>query len=301
MQTKVGPRDGLQSYPMIPTSSKLSYINTLVSSGLRRLEVASFVSPKWVPSMANSGEVMDALDAKDGVRYEALTPNMKGYSQAVSHKSIGAVSVFGSSSEAFSMDNINCTIEQSMERFKDVVHSAKRDGVPVRGYISCVWGCPKQGLVPVKDVVRAMSMMKEMGVGELSLGDTIGLATPSDVRSLLSSLGSAGFDVSRDVAVHFHDTRGMAIANILASLDMGVRIIDSSAGGIGGCPYAGKGASGNVATEEVIYLLNGMGVETGVDIDKVVSAAGEILSILGKPAGDGGKLFKAHKNKVLKK
>ena len=251
--------------------------------------------------MANSGEVMDALDAKDGVRYEALTPNMKGYSQAVSHKSIGAVSVFGSSSEAFSMDNINCTIEQSMERFKDVVHSAKRDGVPVRGYISCVWGCPKQGLVPVKDVVRAMSMMKEMGVGELSLGDTIGLATPSDVRSLLSSLGSAGFDVSRDVAVHFHDTRGMAIANILASLDMGVRIIDSSAGGIGGCPYAGKGASGNVATEEVIYLLNGMGVETGVDIDKVVSAAGEILSILGKPAGDGGKLFKAHKNKVLKK
>ena len=264
---EVGPRDGLQNEMQpIDVDTKVGLIERLVAAGVTHIEAASFVSPKWVPQMAASADVMRRVPRAAGVHYSALAPNLKGLEAAID-AGCKEVAVFGAASESFSQRNINCSIRESLERFRTVIETAREHGLRVRGYVSCVLGCPYEGEIAPGKVAEVALLLDEMGCHEISLGDTIGRGTPRSTRLLLEAC-LKHLPAAR-LAGHFHDTWGMAIANIVASLDMGVRTFDSSVSGLGGCPYA-AGASGNVATEDVVYLLEGLGYETGIDLGKLV-------------------------------
>ncbi|KAJ8770352.1 hypothetical protein K2173_014963 [Erythroxylum novogranatense] len=279
---EVGPRDGLQNEKeIVPTAVKIELIKMLASSGLPVVEATSFVSPKWVPQLADAKDVMEAIRDFEGVQFPVLTPNLKGFELAVA---AGAkeVAVFAAASESFSKSNINCSIADSLVRYNDVVLAASKLSIPVRGYISCVVGCPVEGVIHPSKVAYVAKKLSDMGCYEISLGDTIGVGTPGSVIPMLEAVMDV---VSVDkLAVHFHDTYGQALTNILVSLQAGIKTVDSSVSGLGGCPYA-KGASGNVATEDVVYMLNGLGVKTNVDLQKIISAGMFISQHLGRPSG----------------
>uniref|UniRef100_A0A7S2UXZ5 hydroxymethylglutaryl-CoA lyase n=1 Tax=Fibrocapsa japonica TaxID=94617 RepID=A0A7S2UXZ5_9STRA len=283
---EVGPRDGLQNEPgVIPTATKIELINRLSDAGLQSIEATAFVSKKWVPQMGDSDEVAKGIKRKEGVNYSALTPNMKGLEGALA-ADIKEVAVFGAASEAFSKKNINCSIAESMQRFSQVTERAIRAGVRVRGYVSCALGCPYQGQVEPGAVAEVTESLLDLGCYEVSIADTTGVGTPGSTLRLLRHLKErkwrgAPFLEEGRLAVHFHDTYGQALPNILVALQEGINVVDSSVAGLGGCPYA-KGASGNVATEDVLYMLHGMGIATGVDIDAVISAGHYISQKLGK-------------------
>lgn len=264
---EVGPRDGLQNEKaIVPTPVKIELIDRLSDTGLQTIEATSFVSPKWVPQMADAAGVFAAIRKKPGVRYPVLVPNLQGYERA---RAAGAteIAVFTAASEAFNRKNINASIDESIERFMPVLEHARTDGVAVRGYVSTVLGCPYQGEVPLADVVRVAKRLHDLGCYEISLGDTIGIGTPAKARAMLAAVADAVPMTA--LAVHFHDTRGQALANILACLELGVAVVDSAVSGVGGCPYA-RGATGNVATEDVVYMLHGMGIITGIDLQKLI-------------------------------
>ncbi|MDC8804422.1 hydroxymethylglutaryl-CoA lyase [Halomonas pacifica] len=277
---EVGPRDGLQNEAEpIATATKLELIDRLGAAGLTHIEAASFVSPKWVPQMADHREVMTGLKRRPGVVYSALTPNLKGLEAALACGT-EEVAVFGAASEAFSQKNINCSVAESLERFVPVLARAQEAGVRVRGYVSCVLGCPYEGEIAPAKVAEVSRALLDMGCYEISLGDTIGVGTPLKAKRMLEA-------VAREVpmaqlAAHFHDTYGQAIANLYAVLEEGVAVIDGSVAGLGGCPYA-KGASGNVASEDVVYLLQGLGIETGIDLDKLAATGTWITQAIGRP------------------
>lgn len=279
---EVGPRDGLQNEKtIIATADKIELIDRLSQAGLRSIEATSFVSPKWIPQLADAAEVFGAIERKPGISYPVLVPNEKGYERA---REVGAqeVAVFTAASEAFNQKNINATIDESIERFSPVLERARADGVKVRGYVSTVLGCPYQGKVPVADVVRVAARLHALGCYEISLGDTIGVGTPHQARAMLKAVAN---EVPMPaLAVHFHDTYGQALANILACLEEGVAVVDSAVSGTGGCPYA-KGASGNVASEDVVYLLHGLGVETGIDLDRLSETGLWLSALLGRDTG----------------
>jgi hydroxymethylglutaryl-CoA lyase len=278
---EVGPRDGLQNEKIqVPTSIKVDFINRLSRTGLKCIEVTSFVSPKWVPQMGDHVEVLAAIDRIPGVRYSALTPNAQGMNKVISlgSKGVDEVAIFSSASETFSKKNINCSIETSLQRFDEVVKIARQKNLPVRGYVSCVVGCPYEGKITPSQVVPVVKKLLDMGCYEISLGDTIGVGTPKSIQQLLQAINTSGIP-SNKLAIHCHDTYGQAIANIAQALEMGIRCVDSSVAGLGGCPYA-KGATGNVATEDVIYLLNGLGYETGVDLNRLIDAGQFITDAL---------------------
>ena len=279
---EVGPRDGLQNESaFVPTMRKVALIESLADAGLKSIEVGSFVSPKWVPQMADSGEVLAALKPRDGVSYPVLTPNIKGFEGALA---AGAkeVTVFGAASEAFSQKNINCSVAESFERFALVAKAALDAGVMVRGYISCVLGCPYVGeIAPVK-VAEVVKALHDVGCYEVSLGDTVGVGTPAAARAMVEAV--AEVVPLENLAAHFHDTYGQALANLAAVLEMGVSVVDSSVSGLGGCPYA-AGAAGNVASEDVLYMLNGLGIETGVDLQALVAVSWSISEFLGRAPG----------------
>ena len=285
---EVGPRDGLQNEKaIVPTADKIALIDRLSATGLGTIEATSFVSPTWVPQLADAAEVFAGIRRREGVAYPVLVPNERGYERA---RAAGAteVAVFSAASEAFNQRNINASIDESLARFVPVLERAARDGVRVRGYVSTVLGCPYQGEVPVDEVVRVAGRLHAMGCYEVSLGDTIGIGTPVKAREMLRAVADA-VPMSA-LAVHFHDTRGQALANILACLEEGVRVVDSAVSGTGGCPYA-KGASGNVATEDVAYLLHGLGFDTGVDLVALVDAGRFITGVLGRePASKLGQV-----------
>jgi hydroxymethylglutaryl-CoA lyase len=279
---EVGPRDGLQNEKaLIPTADKIELINRLSATGLRSIEATSFVSPKWVPQLADAAEVFTGIRKAPGVSYPVLVPNLQGYERA---REVGAteVAVFSAASEAFNRKNINAGIDESIERFLPVLERAAADGVKVRGYVSTVLGCPYQGEVPLADVVRVARRLHEAGCYEVSLGDTIGIGTPGKARAMLRAV--AAEVPMAALAIHFHDTRGQALANILACLEEGVAVVDSAVSGTGGCPYA-PGASGNVATEDVVYMLEGMGVATGVDLPALVATGRWLAGLLGRASG----------------
>ena len=266
----VSPRDGLQSEPVfVPTEKKVVLIDALIDAGLRRIEVTSFVSPKWVPQMADHDELMRSLQRRPGVTYPVLTPNLQGFEAALA---AGAdhVAVFAAASESFSRKNINCSIAESIERFLPVMTAARERGVKVRGYVSCVIGCPYEGDIAPQQVAAVSQRLIDIGCHEVSLGDTIGVGTPASVRRMLDAV--AALVPLAQLAGHYHDTYGMAVANVFASYQFGLRCFDSSVAGLGGCPYA-KGATGNVATEDVVYLLHGLGAETGIDLSRLVDTA----------------------------
>jgi len=273
----VGPRDGLQNEKQtVPADIKIGLVHRLQDAGLKEIEVTSFVSPKWVPQMADNAQVMAGIQRRPGVRYAALTPNMKGLEGALA-SGVDEVVVFGAASEAFSQKNINCSIEESIARFAPVVEAARAAGVVVRGAISCAVGCPYEGEVAPERVERVARLMKQIGVQHMGVADTIGVGTPLKVqRALEATLKHYSVD---DISGHFHDTYGQALGNTLAALEMGVWRYDTSVAGLGGCPYA-KGATGNVATEDVVYMLQGMGIETGIDLDKLVDAGHYISEFL---------------------
>ncbi|AWL11787.1 Hydroxymethylglutaryl-CoA lyase [Saliniradius amylolyticus] len=276
---EVGPRDGLQNEPgTIDTADKVALVQALADAGLPVVESGAFVSPKWVPQMADSGEVLKTIERHKDTVYSALTPNIKGFELALD-AGADEVAIFGAASEAFSQKNINCSIAESLERFQPVLDAAKQANIPVRGYVSCVLGCPYEGEVSPQKVTDVTRQLLDMGCYEVSLGDTIGVGTPKSTQAMLKSVLSQV--PVEQIGVHFHDTYGQALANILTALQLGVRTVDSAVAGLGGCPYA-KGASGNVATEDVLYMLNGMGISTGVDLDRVVAAGERITQILGK-------------------
>ncbi|MBL1272769.1 MAG: hydroxymethylglutaryl-CoA lyase [Marinobacter maritimus] len=272
---EMSPRDGLQneSGPVIATDIKTGLIDRLADCGLTHIESASFVSPKWVPQMGDAAEVMAGINRKAGVRYSVLTPNLRGFENALA-AGADEVAVFGAASESFSQKNINCSIAESLERFLPVMEAAKKHKIPVRGYVSTVLGCPYEGDIAPEQVAKVAKDLADMGCYEISLGDTIGVGTPLKAKRMLEAV-TKHVPVER-LAAHFHDTYGQALANLYAVLEEGVAVIDASAAGLGGCPYA-KGASGNVATEDVLYLLNGLGISTGVDLNKLV-ATGEWIS-----------------------
>jgi hydroxymethylglutaryl-CoA lyase len=275
---EVGPRDGLQNeQELVPTATKLELIARLGACGLQTIEAAAFVSPKWVPQMADSADVMRELKRRDGVTYPVLVPNLQGLEAALA---AGAreIAVFGAASEAFSQKNINCSIAESLDRFRPVVAAAKKANVKVRGYVSCVLGCPYQGAVAPLAVADVAWQLFEMGCHEISLGDTIGVGTPAATKAMIEAV--ARRVPLKKLAGHFHDTYGMAIANIYASLEMGVAVFDSSVGGLGGCPYA-VGASGNVATEDVVWLMRGLGVASGVNLAALAETGEWICRQLG--------------------
>jgi len=276
---EVGPRDGLQNEKMaVPTQVKLELIGRLADAGLAAVEATAFVSPKWIPQMADHTEVLEGIRRKPGVSYPVLTPTLKGF---VAARAAGAteVAVFGAASESFSRKNINCTIAESLERFRPVTDAAREAGIKVRGYISCVLGCPYEGEIAPAKVAEVARALHDMGCYEISLGDTIGVGTPGKTQAMIEACARQ-VPIAR-LAGHYHDTYGQALANIYASLEMGVASFDSSVAGLGGCPYA-KGASGNVATEDVVYMLNGLGIETGIDLDKVVDIGRWICGVIGK-------------------
>ena len=279
---EVGPRDGLQNEKQpISVADKVRLSDDLTAAGLSYIEVGSFVSPKWVPQMAGSAEVFAGIKQKPGVVYGALTPNLKGFEAAV-EAGVKEVAVFAAASEAFSQKNINCSIAESLERFVPVMEAAKTNGITVRGYVSCVLGCPYEGDIAPEQVAAVSRELLAMGCYEVSLGDTIGVGTAGKTRQMFDVVGR---DIPRDkLAGHFHDTYGQALANIYASLLEGIAVFDSSVAGLGGCPYA-KGATGNVATEDVLYLLNGLGIHTGIDMDKLIAAGQRICQVLGKDNG----------------
>ena len=276
---EVGPRDGLQSEPtQIATQDKLSLIERLALTGLRFIEATSFVSPKWVPQMADHAEILQNLKRKPGVTYPVLTPNFKGYESARDYN-VQSVAIFASASEGFSQKNINCSIKESLVRFESVTNGAFHDGIAVRGYVSCVVGCPYEGRIDPMAVADVASALIDLGCYEVSLGDTIGIGTPKDIEALLDVVLKRVEPAK--LAIHCHDTYGQALANILTALNYGIATVDSSIAGLGGCPYA-KGASGNVATEDVLYMLNGLGIETGVDLNQIIDVAWFISDILGR-------------------
>ena len=279
---EVGPRDGLQNEATpISVADKVQLVDALTDAGLGYIEVGSFVSPKWVPQMAGSAEVFAQIRRKPGVVYGALAPNLRGFEDAVA-AGVKEVAVFAAASEAFSQRNINCSISESLARFVPIIEAAKLHGISVRGYVSCVLGCPYEGNVSAHQVAAVAKELYAMGCYEVSLGDTIGTGTPTATRAMFEAVTA---DVPREkLAGHFHDTYGQALVNIYASLQEGIAVFDSSIAGLGGCPYA-KGASGNVATEDVLYMLNGMGIETGIDMDKLLLAGEHICSVLGRVTG----------------
>lgn len=279
---EVGPRDGLQNEQQpISVADKIALVDALSAAGVRSIEVGSFVSPRWVPQMAGSAEVFAGIQRHSGVRYTALTPNMQGFEAALA-AGVDEVAVFAAASEAFSQRNINCSISDSIKRFEPVMAAAKAAGLPVRGYISCVLGCPYEGKVNADQVASVAAELHTMGCYEVSLGDTIGTGTAGETRQLIEAV--ARQVPCEQLAGHFHDTYGQAIANIYASLLEGVRVFDSSLAGLGGCPYA-KGASGNVASEDVLYLLQGLGIETGIDLPALAAAGDRISAVLQRANG----------------
>ncbi len=277
---EVGPRDGLQNEPgKVPTDAKVALIDALAAAGLRTIESGSFVSPKWVPQMADTAEVLARIHRIEGASYPVLVPNMRGMESAEQADGVQEIAIFGAASESFSQKNINCSIDESLDRFAPVAARAKEMGWHVRGYVSCVLGCPYEGDIDPAAAARVSKAMWDMGCHEISLGDTVGTGTPIKARKMIEA-------VARDVpmghlAAHFHDTYGQALANLLAVIEMGVSVVDASVAGLGGCPYA-KGASGNVATEDVVYMLNGMGIDTGVDLPLLAEAGWAISEILGR-------------------
>ncbi|QYJ81261.1 hydroxymethylglutaryl-CoA lyase [Shewanella aegiceratis] len=278
---EVGARDGLQNEKAVTTADKLALIDQLGAAGLTRIEAGSFVSPKWVPQMADSGDIFRQLSKRPGVVYSALTPNLKGLELALD-AGADEVAIFGAASQSFSQRNINCSIEESIERFIPVMEAAQAKQIPVRGYVSCVLGCPYEGEIQVEEVARVAEILYKMGCYEISLGDTIGVGTPLNARRMVEAVARR-VPVEK-LALHFHDTYGQALANILACLETGVSVIDSSVAGLGGCPYA-KGASGNLATEDLVYMLHGMGIETGVDLNALITAGNNISQALGRVSG----------------
>ena len=277
---EVGPRDGLQNEKTpISVADRIAFIEALIVAGLHTVEIGAFVSPKAIPQMVGSDQVLRGVNQIAGAEFHVLVPNEKGYeaSQAAGAK---VIAVFASASEGFSRANINCSVAESIERFKPVVARAKADGVKVRGYISCVLGCPFDGEVKPQAVVDVAKTLWDFGCYEVSLGDTIGVGTPLKARHLLRAV--AGSVPMEKLAMHFHDTYGQALANLYAGMEEGARVIDSAAGGLGGCPYA-PGATGNVATEEVVYMLEGMGIKTGVDIAKLLAATNAVSALIGRP------------------
>ncbi|QYJ80574.1 hydroxymethylglutaryl-CoA lyase [Shewanella acanthi] len=278
---EMGPRDGLQNEIAVPTAAKIALIEALADAGIKRIESGSFVSPKWVPQMADSGEVLSMINRREGVVYSALTPNVKGLELALDAKA-SEVAIFGAASQSFSQRNINCSIEESIERFIPLMELAKAHNVPVRGYVSCVLGCPYEGEIAVSEVARVSEILYKMGCYEISLGDTIGVGTPLKARKMLKAV-SERVPIEK-TALHFHDTYGQALANILACLDLGVRSFDASVAGLGGCPYA-KGASGNLASEDLVYMLHGLGLKTGIDLIKLARAGEQISNQLKRING----------------
>jgi hydroxymethylglutaryl-CoA lyase len=277
---EVGPRDGLQNEAQpVPTAAKVELVHRLQAAGLREIEATSFVSAKWVPQMADGAEVMAGIQRRPGVRYSVLTPNQRGFEAALSARADEVV-VFGAASEAFSRRNINCSIAESIERFAPVAAAARAAGIKVRGAISCAVGCPYEGDVAPERVERVARLMKDIGVQHVGVADTIGVGTPRRVQAAMEQ--ALKHYPLAEVSGHFHDTYGQAVANVLACLQMGVHVFDASIAGLGGCPYA-KGASGNVATEDVVYLLHGLGIETGIDLDALVDAGAYISQVLGRP------------------
>ncbi|MGE5766555.1 MAG: hydroxymethylglutaryl-CoA lyase [Bacteroidota bacterium] len=292
---EVGPRDGLQNEPKsLPAAVKVALIESLAAAGCRVVEAGAFVSPKWVPQMADTAAVLAALKRQPGVRYPVLVPNLKGLERALA-AGVEEVAVFGAASETFTQRNINCSIAESLERFAPVCDEARAAGLRVRGYVSCVLGCPYEGAVPVARVAEVAASLHAMGCAEVSLGDTIGVGTPLKARAMLEAV-AARVPLER-LAVHFHDTYGQALANILACLELGVATVDAAVAGLGGCPYA-KGASGNVATEDVVYMLDGLGVRTGVDLERLVGIGQWISGVLDRDYGSkAGKALAAKKQK----
>jgi len=276
---EVGPRDGLQNEKTpVSVTARIAFIEALVGAGLHTVEVGAFVSPRAIPQMVDSDQVLKGVDHHPDCEFHVLVPNEKGYEAA---RAAGAkvIAVFGSASEGFSRANINCSVAESIERFRPVIARARADGVKVRGYISCVLGCPYDGEVKPQAVVDVAGVLWELGCYEVSLGDTIGVGTPRKARELLRAV--AGHVPIAHLAMHFHDTYGQALANLYAGMEEGARVIDSAAGGLGGCPYA-PGATGNVATEDVVYMLEGMGISTGVDLSRLVKATNEVSKLVGR-------------------
>ncbi len=277
---EVGPRDGLQNEKaLIPTEQKIQFIAMLAEAGLPVVEATSFVNPRAIPQLSDASEVMAGLTRLPTTSYPVLVPNLKGMERALA-ADVRAIAVFTAASESFTRHNINATIAQSLDNFRPVVALAQQEGMPVRGYISTAFGCPYEGAVEPRQVLNVAQALLEMGVNELSLGDTIGVATPNQVVDVLGLLLTEGAIPVEQLAVHFHDTRGTALANVLMALQLGISIVDSSAGGLGGCPYA-PGAAGNLATEDLLYMLHGMGIKTGVNLEKVVAASRFIAPLLG--------------------
>lgn len=278
---EVGARDGLQNEVPVTTADKLTLIKQLGDAGVKRIEAGSFVSPKWVPQMADSDAVLQQLKRQAGVVYSVLTPNLKGFELALA-AGADEVAIFGAASESFSQKNINCSIDESIERFIPLMEAAKKHNIPVRGYVSCVLGCPYEGDIAVSEVARVSEILYKMGCYEISLGDTIGVGTPNKARQMVEAVAKV-VPVDK-LALHFHDTYGQALANILACLETGVSVFDVSVAGLGGCPYA-KGASGNLATEDLVYMLHGMGIDTGIDLAKLALAGDNISRVLGRANG----------------
>jgi hydroxymethylglutaryl-CoA lyase len=277
---EVGPRDGLQNEKTpVSVEARVAFVEALLAAGLHTVEVGAFVSPKAVPQMVGSDEVLRRVDHHPDREFHVLVPNERGYEAA---RAAGArvIAVFGSASEGFSRANINCSVAESIERFKPVIARAHADGVKVRGYISCVLGCPYDGEIKPQAVVEVAKLLWDLGCYEISLGDTIGVGTPRKARALLRAV--AGHVPVAHLAMHFHDTYGQALANLYAGMEEGCRVIDSAAGGLGGCPFA-PGATGNVATEDVVYMLEGLGLATGVDLSKLLAATNEISRLIGRP------------------
>ena len=279
---EVAPRDGLQNEAaMVATADKIALVDRLSATGLRSIETTSFVSPRWVAQLADAAEVMAGIQRRPGVSYPVLVPNLQGYARA---RAAGAdeVAVFTAASEAFNRRNINASIDESIERFLPVLAQARQDGVRVRGYVSTVLGCPYQGEVPLADVIRVAARLHALGCYEISLGDTIGVGTPAKARAMLQAVASEVPMAA--LAIHFHDTYGQALANVLACLEDGVAVVDSAVSGVGGCPYA-KGASGNVASEDVVYMLHGLGIRTGVDLPLLAETGRWLAGLLGRETG----------------
>ncbi|MCE2510880.1 MAG: hydroxymethylglutaryl-CoA lyase [Alphaproteobacteria bacterium] len=279
---EVGPRDGIQNEPnRVPTAVKVEFINRLSETGLQQIEIGAFVSPKVIPQMADSREVVAQIRKAPSVTYSTLVPNMKGFDQAL-EAGVEEIEIFGAVSEAFSQKNINCSIAESLDRFAPVCEAAKKHGIRVRAAVSCVLGCPYEGEIAPEKVAEVTEILYEMGSYEVALGDTIGTGTPEKTKRMLEAI-TKRVPVTK-LSAHFHDTYGQALANIYAALEEGVAVVDSSVAGLGGCPYA-KGATGNVASEDVLYMLNGMGIETGVDFDRLVDVGHFISEALGREVG----------------
>lgn len=291
---EVGPRDGLQNEAtLISANDKIALIEMLSTAGIGYIESGSFVSPKWVPQMATSTEVFEKTNRKKGVTYAALTPNMRGFESAM-EANVDEVAIFGAASESFSQKNINCSIEESIERFAPIMAAAQKANIKVRGYVSCTLGCPYEGDIPPEQVAKVAEQLYQMGCYEISLGDTVGVGTPASVTKMIQAV-SARVPIDK-LAVHFHDTYGQALTNIYAALQMGIKVVDSAIAGLGGCPYA-KGASGNVATEDVVYMLNGLGIKTEINFKSLLEAGWFISEKLGKtPVSKVSNAYLANKN-----